>query len=79
MFRQADAQAGMSAVFDTHMHFRTGFTTLGIVKAGVKPEKIIMIDQSPHQLAKAKKKPQLQGVTILQVRLQERRSVLSHV
>jgi len=44
----------------------TGFCTLGIVKAGVRPEKITMIDQSPHQLAKAKKKEQLKGVTILE-------------
>jgi hypothetical protein len=46
---------------------RTGFCTLGVVKAGVKPEKITMIDQSPHQLAKARKKEGLKGVTILEV------------
>ena len=28
---------------------------------------VTLIDQSPHQLAKAKKKPDLQGATILEV------------
>lgn len=32
----------------------TGFCTIGIIEAGVKPENIVMIDQSPHQLAKAR-------------------------
>ena len=32
--------------------------------AGVTPERITMVDQSPHQLAKAKKKPGLKGVEI---------------
>lgn len=43
----------------------TGFCTLGIVKT-IKPENVILMDQSPHQLAKAKKKPELQGVSILE-------------
>jgi MPBQ/MSBQ methyltransferase len=36
----------------------TGFTTCGIVKK-VKPENVKMLDQSPHQLAKAKQKAAL--------------------
>lgn len=43
----------------------TGFCTLGVVES-VKPENVTLIDQSPHQLAKAKAKPALKGVTILQ-------------
>ncbi len=43
----------------------TGFTTLGIVKT-VDPANVTMIDQSPHQLAKAKPKAALKQVTILQ-------------
>lgn len=43
----------------------TGFCTLGIVQT-VKPENVTMCDQSPHQLAKAKAKPALKGVTILE-------------
>jgi protein-L-isoaspartate O-methyltransferase len=44
----------------------TGFTTLGIVKS-VDPNNITLIDQSPHQLEKARAKPALKGVTILEV------------
>lgn len=44
----------------------TGFCTLGIVEAGITPTNITLIDQSPHQLAKAKGKPGLKGVTILE-------------
>ncbi|MFN7116275.1 MAG: methyltransferase domain-containing protein [Saprospiraceae bacterium] len=40
----------------------TGFTTQGIVKL-VPPKNITCIDQSPHQMAKAKQKPDLQGCT----------------
>lgn len=43
----------------------TGFCTQGVVQA-VKPENVTLIDQSPHQLAKARKKADLQGVTILE-------------
>ncbi|GLI67638.1 hypothetical protein VaNZ11_011886 [Volvox africanus] len=43
----------------------TGFTTLGIIK-NISPENVTLIDQSPHQLAKAKAKPALKGVTILE-------------
>lgn len=43
----------------------TGFCTLGVVKH-VKPENVTLLDQSPHQLAKARKKKDLQGVTILE-------------
>jgi MPBQ/MSBQ methyltransferase len=45
----------------------TGFCTLGVVKT-VKAENVTLIDQSPHQLAKAKQKPALQDVTIMEVR-----------
>ena len=39
----------------------TGFTTEGIV-AAVRPERVTMIDQSPHQLARARTKPALAAV-----------------
>jgi MPBQ/MSBQ methyltransferase len=39
----------------------TGFTTAGIVRA-VAPERVTMIDQSPHQLARARRKPALERV-----------------
>jgi MPBQ/MSBQ methyltransferase len=41
----------------------TGFTTSGIVARGVAPERVTMIDQSPHQLARARRKPALARVT----------------
>lgn len=44
----------------------TGFCTLGIVKS-VDAQNVTLIDQSPHQLAKAKAKPALKDVTILEV------------
>ena len=44
----------------------TGFCTLGIVAAGVRPENITLLDQSPHQMAKARAKPALRGVTMLE-------------
>jgi MPBQ/MSBQ methyltransferase len=40
----------------------TGFTTEGIV-ASVAPERVTMIDQSPHQLARARSKPRLGAVS----------------
>lgn len=43
----------------------TGFCTLGVVKT-IPGENVTLIDQSPHQLAKAKAKPALQKVTILE-------------
>lgn len=43
----------------------TGFTTLGIVKS-VSPSNVTLIDQSPHQLSKARKKPALKDVTIME-------------
>lgn len=45
----------------------TGFCTLGIVKS-VEGKNVTLIDQSPHQLAKAKAKPALKDVTIMEVR-----------
>ena len=44
----------------------TGFCTLGVVKH-VDPKNITLVDQSPHQLAKAKKKAALREVTIMEV------------
>lgn len=44
----------------------TGFTTLGIVRT-IEPTNVTLIDQSPHQLEKAKQKPGLRGVAILEV------------
>nr|GMD95176.1 2-methyl-6-phytyl-1,4-hydroquinone methyltransferase, chloroplastic-like [Ipomoea batatas] len=43
----------------------TGFTTLGIVKR-VNPKNVTIIDQSPHQLAKAKQKEALKECKILE-------------
>jgi MPBQ/MSBQ methyltransferase len=43
----------------------TGFCTQGIVKH-VSPENVTLLDQSPHQLSKAKKKADLKGVTIVE-------------
>lgn len=44
----------------------TGFCTLGVVKQGIKPQNITLIDQSPHQLHRAKNKAALDGVTFLE-------------
>lgn len=44
----------------------TGFCTLGVVET-VRPENVTLVDQSPHQLAKAKAKAALQRVTIKEV------------
>ena len=43
----------------------TGFSTQGIVACGVRPGDITVLDQSDHQLAKAKAKPDLEGCTFL--------------
>eukprot|EP00210_Caulerpa_lentillifera_P004550 g4340.t1 len=43
----------------------TGFCTQGIVKT-VRPTNVTLIDQSPHQMAKAKKKKDLRGVRLMQ-------------
>src|SRR4051794_28895501 len=40
----------------------TGFTTTGIVRRGVAPERVTMVDQSPHQLARARRKRALDAV-----------------
>jgi len=44
----------------------TGFCTQGVVQS-IPPQNVTLIDQSPHQLAKARRKADLQGVTILEV------------
>lgn len=43
----------------------TGFTTLGIVKH-VDPKNVTILDQSPHQLAKAKQKEPLKECKIME-------------
>lgn len=43
----------------------TGFTTLGIVKH-VDPKNVTILDQSPHQLAKAKEKEPLKECKIIE-------------
>jgi len=45
----------------------TGFCTQGVVQH-VAPSNVTLIDQSPDQLKQARKKADLQGVTILEVR-----------
>ena len=42
----------------------TGFATEAIVRT-VAPDRVTMLDQSPHQLARARRKPALAGVTQL--------------
>eukprot|EP00803_Ostreobium_quekettii_P009657 evm.model.scf_1951EXC.6 EVM.evm.TU.scf_1951EXC.6 scf_1951EXC:29810-30594(+) len=43
----------------------TGFCTLGIVKT-VNPTNVTLVDQSPYQMAKAKAKKSLEGVTFIE-------------
>ncbi|XP_037422582.1 2-methyl-6-phytyl-1,4-hydroquinone methyltransferase 2, chloroplastic-like [Triticum dicoccoides] len=43
----------------------TGFTTLGVVQY-VDPENVTLLDQSPHQLDKARKKKALRGIKIME-------------
>lgn len=43
----------------------TGFTTLGIVK-NVDAKNVTILDQSPHQLAKAKEKESLMECNVVQ-------------
>lgn len=43
----------------------TGFTTLGIVKH-VDNDNVTLLDQSPHQIEKARQKEALKGVTIME-------------
>ena len=44
----------------------TGFCTIGILEAGATPKQVTMMDQSPHQLSKARKKDALRDVTIIE-------------
>lgn len=44
----------------------TGFTTQGILAAGAEPSRVTMVDQSPHQLAKARRKADLDPVRKLE-------------
>ncbi len=59
------AQLGEPGVTVVDVGSGTGFTTEGIVKQ-VPPERITCIDQSPHQMSKAKAKPALQGCTFIE-------------
>lgn len=43
----------------------TGFCTEGVIQY-VDPEHVTLLDQSPHQMAKAKAKPTLNGVTFVE-------------
>lgn len=43
----------------------TGFSTIGVVES-VSPENVTLIDQSPEQLAQAKKKQPLKNINILE-------------
>ncbi|KAK9841313.1 hypothetical protein WJX74_003696 [Apatococcus lobatus] len=43
----------------------TGFCTQGVVKT-VSASNVTLVDQSPHQLEKARTKPDLQGVTVME-------------
>jgi MPBQ/MSBQ methyltransferase len=61
-----DAALGLGALDDPGLEVLdvgagTGFTTSGIV-ARVAPERVTMLDQSPHQLARAERKPALAAV-----------------
>lgn len=40
----------------------TGFTTIGVLEEKVTPGDVIMLDQSPQQLSKARVKPELKGL-----------------
>lgn len=43
----------------------TGFTTLGIIKH-IHPKNVTILDQSPHQLEKAKQKKELSECRIIE-------------
>jgi MPBQ/MSBQ methyltransferase len=43
----------------------TGFSSEGVVRH-VDPAKLTLLDQSPHQLSRARAKPALQGATVVQ-------------
>jgi len=40
----------------------TGFTSIGVLERGISPSRLIMLDQSPQQLEKARAKKELEGV-----------------
>mmetsp|Transcript_55111 Transcript_55111/g.130800 ORF Transcript_55111/g.130800 Transcript_55111/m.130800 type:complete len:364 (+) Transcript_55111:47-1138(+) len=44
----------------------TGFCTIGILQAGATASRLVLMDQSPHQLAKARAKDALKGVSIIE-------------
>jgi SAM-dependent methyltransferase len=43
----------------------TGFTTIGVLQQGVLPSNVMMLDQSPQQLSKARAKQELQGLAAI--------------
>lgn len=53
----------------------TGFCTQGVVKH-VRQQNVTLIDQSPDQLNKARKKEDLQGVTIVEAGLTSKPAIL---
>ena len=55
----------------------TGFCTQGVVKT-VPPTNVTLLDQSPHQLEKARKKADLQGISIVEVHYNPNR-VVAHM
>lgn len=55
----------------------TGFCTLGIVST-INPENVTLIDQSPHQLEKARAKKALKGVTIMEVSVSSSQQLVHH-
>lgn len=61
---QAGLEAGRDLV-TVDVGGGTGFCTEGVVKY-VDPQYVTLLDQSPHQMAKAKKKKALEGVTFVE-------------
>jgi MPBQ/MSBQ methyltransferase len=59
------AQLGDRGLKTVDVGAGTGFATEGIV-AHVDPANVTLLDQSPHQLGRARRKPALQACTILQ-------------
>lgn len=65
--RMRDESLALAELNDKHLKVidvgsGTGFTTQGIVKF-IPPKNVTCVDQSPHQMEKAKQKPDLQGCT----------------
>ena len=63
--KQQDGQLQEAGITVADVGSGTGFNTEGIVKI-VPPQQVTCVDQSPHQMSKAKAKPELLGCTFLQ-------------